>query len=96
MTEPKVPPDIPCRDGSTEHRWRIELAVEGCHFYASDYVCVECGASFTVTLERDLGEDPWSAVWMADEGGVVPCNRCAELLKGAKPREATVEIGAPQ
>lgn len=57
--------------------------MDGCHYYASEYVC-ECGAGVSTYDERDVGEDPYSAVWM-EPVTEEPCNRCVELLGGAKP-----------
>lgn len=94
MNKTKVPPDIPCRTPETQHRWQMVMHVDGCHFYGSRYFCAECRARFTVTLERDIRDDPYSAVWMADEGGPEDerCARCAELMDGAEPVEPAVIV----
>lgn len=65
------------------HRWRLHTHVDGCHFWQSVYTC-ECGAVNASGAERDFhnSDDPYSAVWMVDE-----CQRCQELMKGAKPKE---------
>lgn len=69
-----------------EHRWRGTLHMDGCHWYSWNLVC-ECGATAYSYAERDLNDDPYSAVWMDDEGRDEPCVRCGELLAGAKPTQ---------
>lgn len=69
-----------------KHEWKLVMHTDGCHFYASDYSCT-CGAARRVWSERDLRDDPWSAVWMADEGGE-RCERCEELMNGAEPNHS--------
>ena len=69
-----------------EHVWKLNLHLDGCHFYQSGYSC-ECGATRVTSDERDLSEDPYSAVWMEGDGED-KCPRCAELRAGAKPKHA--------
>jgi hypothetical protein len=66
-----------------QHRFRLTMHLDGCHFYRSSFAC-ECGATAVTYDERDPAEDPYSAVWM-EPTSEEPCNRCVELLGGAKP-----------
>lgn len=66
------------------HRWRMHMHMDGCHWYSSVYVCVRCGSSLGTYDERDLSEDPWSAVWMDADGEGSACLRCEELMSGAE------------
>ena len=65
-----------------EHKWELRMHIDGCHYYASGYEC-KCGATRASRGERDVKNDPYSTVWMADTAD--DCARCAELLKGATP-----------
>jgi hypothetical protein len=83
-----------------QHRFQLLLHMDGCHYYVSNYRCVDCNAIFKTYDERDPKEDPWSLVWMEpsvetvrrDEKGrfiepyqrVVKCERCERLQAGAK------------
>lgn len=69
-----------------KHEWRGVMHADGCHFYTWAYSCA-CGASATTRTERDIQGDPYSAVWM-DEDGIPEedrCGRCVELRAGSKP-----------
>jgi hypothetical protein len=65
-----------------EHKWRLAVHMDQCHAYSSTYSC-ECGASATSYDERDPIADPYSFVWM-DEEGREPCVRCTEIKAGAQ------------
>jgi hypothetical protein len=75
----------------------MSLHADGCHYFSTSYACA-CGAQMVSRLERDLAEDPFSAVWMEDIG--VNCKRCRELLAGAHAvsaliiysRDGTIEL----
>lgn len=80
------------RGDKIDHRWRMVAHIDGCHFYASTYVCYDCGASYHISLERDIAGDPYSAIWMDPDA--LPedeqCERCEQLMQGAavaEPRE---------
>lgn len=88
----KVPPDIPCREGET-HRWRMAMHIDGCHYYGSHYFCEVCRSRFTITIERDLSDDPYSAEFMEPDPSK-PCKRCAELMAGAETIEAAIVVEA--
>lgn len=82
-----------CRGDKIEHRWRMTLHLDGCHYFSSAYVCRDCGAYLGVMSERDLNGDPWSAMWMDEdawEGEDGGCERCAQLRDGAEPRQEVV------
>lgn len=64
-----------------EHVWRMVLHLDGCHWYSSAFSC-ECGAAARAYDERDVGSDPYSAVWM-EPVSEERCPRCEELLAGA-------------
>lgn len=64
------------------HQWRRQMHMDGCHHYSTTYSC-ECGASAMTRDERDPTYDPYSLIWMDDEGGE-PCARCDEIRAGAK------------
>lgn len=68
-----------------KHAWKLTLHLDGCHFYSSAYAC-ECGATLSVFDERSPKDDPYSTVWMSREDGEEECERCTELLAGAKPK----------
>jgi hypothetical protein len=87
------------RDGSTQiwvseagnaihlHSLRTTMHMDGCHWYSTAARC-ECGATYTHYGERDLKEDPYSAIWMDGDGrdpDEEPCQRCEELMNGARP-----------
>jgi hypothetical protein len=82
------------RGDKIEHRWRMTIHADGCHFFTFAYTCVDCGAGLASITERDFNGDPYSAVWMdpdvweGEDGG---CERCAELRDGAEP-EHSVEF----
>lgn len=69
-----------------QHRWKMVMHLDGCHFYTSSYSC-ECGATASAYDERDVEEDAWSAIWMEDTGEE-PCLRCQELLAGAEAKHS--------
>jgi hypothetical protein len=85
---------VNCRGREIDHRWKAIAHVDGCHFYATTFACVDCPATMHVSNERDIGFDPYSAIWMEDDGGPEdePCERCRELMAGAKPRESEVAL----
>jgi len=62
----------------------MTLHMDGCHWYASTFVC-ECGAQRETWDERDIKSDPYSMVWMDDGCGDDPCVRCEELIAGDEP-----------
>lgn len=71
------------------HQWGLGLHMDGCHYYTSTYAC-ECGAALSTYGERDLKADPYSMIWMEPEGSeddpeFEPCERCRELMDGARP-----------
>jgi hypothetical protein len=70
------------KDAVTEHShtWVLKAHIDGCHSFESFFTCL-CGAKRSSGAERDLADDPYSAIWMQDED----CERCQELLAGAKP-----------
>ena len=70
-----------------EHVFTTNLHMDGCHFYTTSASC-ECGAIYGFRGERSM-TDPYSAVWMADEGQE-SCERCTELMNGARPVYETV------
>lgn len=77
-----------CRGDKAEHRWKMLVHADGCHFYQSSYRCIDCGAYYSIWLERDMSFDPWSAVWMEPIGAESEdCERCQELLGGAPVAE---------
>lgn len=67
-----------------EHRWKLRVHIDGCHFFSSTYWCPECGATRCSYSERDIEDDPYSTIWMLPEGKE-ECERCTQLLEGAKP-----------
>lgn len=71
------------RGDKEEHRWKMLVHMDGCHWYASTYICIDCSAAYALTLERVIGDDSYSAVWYDETG---ECARCAELLAGAEGR----------
>lgn len=75
------------------HRWQTSMHMDGCHFFMSSYRCEDCGASLTTRSERDLSGDPWSMIWMTDDGGKEQCDRCLELLDGAEPASSMIYLG---
>lgn len=75
-----------------EHEWRFVSHMDGCHWYASSAAC-KCGATMLQQAERDVKEDPYSAVWMEDVDG---CERCRELMGGAAPEPFRSEIVVPR
>lgn len=72
-----------------KHAWKMTLHLDGCHYFQSSYAC-KCGATASTYDERDVKDDPYSMVWMDDEGVGEPCVRCEELLNGAKPKHEKV------
>ena len=73
-----------------QHAFKLTAHVDGCHWWVTTAAC-ECGATLRQTCERDPNGDPYSSVWMMDDDGMPWCERCGELLDGAKP-EATSEV----
>jgi hypothetical protein len=74
------------------HAWRFVAHVDGCHWYATTAAC-DCGATLHQTAERDVKEDPYSAVWMEDDrDDDKACRRCRDLLAGAPPDPFTEVI----
>jgi hypothetical protein len=74
-----------------QHDWRFVAHADGCHWYVTTAAC-GCGATLRQHAERDVNEDPYSAVWMDDAGDDTQCERCGELLAGAAPEPFTSEI----
>ena len=92
-----------------KHRWQTTAHLDGCHYYTTVYVCGGrgCGASATVTHERDPRRMA-TVIWMEpqyvevrrDERGrfCTPrweeriCGRCRELRAGAKVRFDAVVV----
>lgn len=66
------------------HAWRRSMHMDGCHWYSSVYTCVRCTATVGTYDERDLSEDPYSAIWMDADGEGSACVRCEELMSGAE------------
>jgi hypothetical protein len=77
-----------------EHAFKMTAHMDGCHWYSTTGRC-ECGAILRQYGERDVREDPWSAVWMDDEDAEDRCERCRELLAGAAPEPFTSEVLTP-
>lgn len=73
-----------------EHAWRIVAHTDCCHWWATTAAC-ECGAVLQQNAERDLADDPYSAVWMEDFGQA-GCDRCRELMAGAAPEGVHNEV----
>lgn len=78
------------------HQWTVVYHADSCHGYEWAYTCA-CGAARLDYAERNLKDDPYSAIWMMDDEGDEPkCERCAELMAGAEPKhESTVSDDAP-
>lgn len=80
-----------CRGDKIDHRWLMIVHLDGCHFFKSSYRCIDCGAYYSIQLERDMSFDPWSAVWMEpltdDRESEEFCDRCEALLAGAPVAE---------
>jgi hypothetical protein len=74
-----------------QHDWRLVSHLDGCHWYSTAAAC-PCGATLRQGGERDLKEDPFSAVWMDDADDATQCQRCRDLLAGAAPEPFTNEI----
>ena len=74
-----------------EHRWKMTMHLDGCHMFRSGFEC-ECGALRGTWWERSLATDPYSAIWMDDDGRDKPCTRCAQLLAGARPQSCVTTI----
>jgi hypothetical protein len=72
-----------------QHVWHFTAHVDGCHFFLSTAGC-ECGATLTQWAERDVAEDPYSAVWFIDG-----CTRCDELAAGARVEPFRNDIDEP-
>lgn len=73
------------------HEFTLVAHVDACHYYSSSYSC-SCGAYMVCGAERDIQEDPYSAVWMDPEGREEDCARCQELMAGATPRSYSEEL----
>lgn len=69
-----------------EHTFRTLMHMDGCHFYTTHAAC-DCGVIYGYRGERHLKGDPYAGVWM-DDGD--ECERCRELLQGARPIGETV------
>jgi hypothetical protein len=69
-----------------EHKFRTSVHLDGCHFYTTHGSC-ECGVVYGHRGERRPKSDPYGAIWMGPDGS---CERCDELLKGARPACETV------
>lgn len=78
-----------------EHEWRLVSHLDGCHYYSTSAACA-CGATLLQTAERDVKEDPYSAVWMGDGAEDDGCERCRELLDGASPDPFRNEVVVPR
>jgi hypothetical protein len=74
------------------HTWRLISHMDGCHYFSTSAVCA-CGATLVQTAERDVKEDPYSAVWMDDDDS---CGLCRELLAGAAPEAIRNEVAEPR
>lgn len=72
------------RGDKIEHRWRMQMHLDGCHHYQSVYACLDCGAALHTYDERDVNEDPWSLMWMSEDGEG-KCARCHALMGGDEP-----------
>jgi hypothetical protein len=77
-----------------KHKWEPKMHADACHYYL--WVCVcKCGATRRIKSERNIEADPYSLVWMDDEGRDEPCQRCEALRNGAEPRhEDVIEAAA--
>jgi len=76
-----------------EHAWTTNFHADGCHWYSWSYRCL-CGATYNTRAERDPVADPYSLVWMDEQTMNEPCERCREILGGAKLRHTlTVILG---
>lgn len=67
-----------------EHQFMRGMHLDGCHYFADVGKC-DCGVSYHSRIERNVSFDPYSAIWMESDGEE-PCERCMELLAGARPR----------
>jgi hypothetical protein len=74
------------------HEWREVSHLDGCHYFSTSAACA-CGATLVQSAERDVKEDPYSAVWMTDDDS---CARCRELLEGATPDGVREEVELPR
>lgn len=86
-----------CRGDKTDHRWRMTMHMDGCHFYGTAYRCIDCGALYSITLERDFAGDPYSAIWMMDDyvEDEDRCERCRELMAGAELADERIVFEVP-
>jgi hypothetical protein len=84
---------IKAQTESHTHQWRMMMHLDRCHEYTTTYTCA-CGAQASVTNERDLLADPYSAIWMDEEFNDPdePCERCKELRAGAPVKAHMVVI----
>jgi hypothetical protein len=64
------------------HDFELLIHLDACHYYSSVYRCA-CGMTLSTFDERDLNDDPYSALWMEEN-----CERCTELRAGAEPKRA--------
>jgi hypothetical protein len=71
-----------------QHEFKAVMHLDGCHFYRTNATC-DCGVIYGHRGERSLKHDPYSAVWMEPTSDV-PCERCTELMNGARPVHETV------
>lgn len=68
-----------------EHAFKTTMHLDGCHSYQTAASC-ECGVLYNHYGERSLKANPYSGVWMDMD----TCERCAELMRGARPANETV------
>lgn len=74
------------------HEWRMVSHLDGCHYFSTSAACA-CGATLVQSAERDVKDDPYSAVWMGDDDS---CERCRDLLAGAAPEGVRNEVVMPR
>lgn len=76
------------------HEFITSIHMDGCHWFSTSAACA-CGVHYRFYGERSLKGDPWSAMWMTDDEGDAECERCRELVDGARPR-AEIIIARPE
>lgn len=78
----------PSEPKNHKHSYKMTMHLDGCHFYRSSYTC-SCGATIDTYDERDPATDPYSMVWMDNEGRE-ECVRCEELIAGAEAKHEKI------
>jgi hypothetical protein len=68
-----------------EHKWRLVSHLDGCHYFSTSAACA-CGATLVQSAERDVKEDPYSAVWMGDGATTTHANGAANFSPARHPK----------